>query len=264
MKFVVKVLSAEALLTAALILCSVSVAQAEPPPNEPTAQPSPAIEPSPAPAPSPTVVPGSQRWTGGSGGLILGYSPLFRPKIATASRLNCDKFSSFDVGLELKNNVSISARISGATVPSLTVYNSSAFQTTYYTDAPASLYEILVSINAPLNEPYSKLGPVQFFLPLQFGSSYLTITGGSNKYTAMAFEGALGLGARVYTWSTVRFDISGLYRFGLPLIGITQSDSTLVTVQNSIGENIKSSLEGMEMRIGITFMLPSSHEDQQQ
>ncbi len=256
MKFIMKSLSAAASLTAALLLIT-QAAQAE----TPQVEPSPAPE---APAAATPVVLRSQRWAGGSGGLMLGYSPLFKPKLATAARLNCGKFSSFDAGLELKDHVSLTGRISSATVPSLKVYDSSAFQTTYYANAPASLYELMVSINAPLNEPYSKLGPVQLFLPLQFGSSYLTITGGGSKYTAMALEGALGLGARVYTWSTVRFDISGLYRFGLPLIGITKSDSTLVTVQNSIGENLKSSLEGMEMRVGVTFMLPSSHEEKQQ
>ncbi|MGK5087088.1 hypothetical protein WDW86_05980 [Bdellovibrionota bacterium FG-2] len=241
-------------LVAALILSLVPLTRAESKLEEPAVQQS----PSPVPVPTPSVVSSFQRWSGGSGGLVLGYSPIFSPKLATATRLNSSKFSSFDVGVEVKDNVVMGVRISGATVPSLKVYNSGDFITTYYPNAPASLYEILVSINAPLNDPYSKLGPVQLFLPLQFGSSYLSITGGSSKYTALAMEGALGLGARVYTWSTVRFDISGLYRFGFPLIGINKNESTLVTVQNSVGEDIKSSLQGMEMRLGITFMLPSS------
>ncbi len=198
-----------------------------------------------------------EKWTGGQGGLIFGYSPLFAPKIAKPERLNSGKFSSFDFGLELKENASLALRIARATVPSLKVYDSGTFLTSYSANANATVYELLVSINAPLHAPYSLLGPVQFFIPLQFGSSYLWITGNTEKYSAMSLEGALGLGLHLYTWSTVRFDLSGLYRFGFPLIEISKSDSTLVTVQNSNGENLKMSLEGFEMRVGITLMLPA-------
>jgi hypothetical protein len=234
----------------------------EPAADAPVTSPSPT--PSAEPTPSPTQTPSSDavpsRWSGNNGGVFWGYSPLYLPQLATSDRFNTGNVPTFQAGVELKDHGKISFRYSKTTVPSLEVYDPTTFVTTYSPDASLKIFDLLVGFDIPVNQPYGKLGPFQFFLPVSFGTALVLVDGGAYSFKAASFDSSFGVGAHVYTKSFIRADLSALYHFGIPLTSFTggSSSSSGANVLDPAGETMKAGLSGFEMYLGLTFIFPDS------
>jgi hypothetical protein len=201
-----------------------------------------------------------QKWSGKKGAVIFGISPIFSPKIGSSDRLNSNKFINFDLGLETKENMVVGIRYATATVPSLQIYDSLTFKTTYYPNASMFLLEPYAGINIPLNEPYTMMGLFQFFIPLRLGVVATSISASPNKYLGLGVDSSAGIGVRLYTKSIFRADLIAQYHFGVPLGEISDANYTTTTVQSTHGDTMKSSLTGFEFRIGFSILFPDSPE----
>ncbi len=207
-----------------------------------------------APAQSPVM----NRWSGKSGAVFLGISPVFLPKVAASDRLNLGNLPVFEAGLEFKPGNTIGFRYARGTIPSLQTYDATTFITTYTADAALALYELYSGVNLPIHDAYGKLGPVQFFVPIHVGGSLLTINASEDTYTSMSMDVAAGVGVRLYTHSLFRADVSAMYHYGIPLLGITKNTDESVVVQSPAGEAMKCSLTGFELRLGVSFIFPDA------
>ena len=204
----------------------------------------------------------TDRWSGNSGAIFLGYSAAYQPQFTKTDRLNSGSFSVLEGGVEAADHIKVGLRYSTAPVPSLEIYDPTAFTTTYFPNASLSVMNLLVGFDFPLNEPHQKLGPIQFFLPINAGVTLVSIDAGEANFKAVSFDSALGLGARIYTHSLFRFDVSTLYHFGLPLTPFTggTTSSPDMKVFSPGGKSMKAGLSGFELRLGVAFLFPDSQE----
>ena len=202
----------------------------------------------------------SPKWQGTHGAFFIGISPLFLPKVGSADRLNTGNITSFDIGVETKETILFGLRYAHATIPSLQVYNPLTFITSNYLNASLIIIEPFLGFNLPLNRPHTTFGPIQLYIPVNVGLAVVSISAPSDTdtYKGLSLDTSLGLGARLYTKSIFRADLSVLYHFGFPIEKITSDTSPTNNVQSPTGETMKSSLTGFEVRLGISLLFPDS------
>ena len=101
---------------------------------------------------------------------------------------------------------------------------------------------------------------MQLFVPLACTSDLVTVSGGAYDFRTVTFDSSIGFGARLYTKSLFRADLSALYHLGIPLGTFTggSADSPDAVLLDSAGETMKAGMSGFELRLGLTFMLPGS------
>lgn len=152
-------------------------------------------------------------------------------------------------------------RYAHGTIPSLITYDPVAFMASTTPNAPYTLYSLISGVWIPLNEPFKRFGPFQFFIPVQFGTSLATISGASTSFMGIELDLAAGVGVHYYTRSFVRIDLEALYRIAFPLEDFSASGNSLAVVQDPYGETMKLSTAGFEIRAGVSFMLPQNITD---
>ena len=188
------------------------------------------------------------------------------PQLAGSDRFNTGSLRSFEGGAELKRHGALTGSVglhySTGTIPSLEIYDPYAYTTTYLPDASLMILGIAVGFNIPLNEPYEQLGPVQLFVPLNFASDLVTVSGGTYDFRTVTFDTSVGFGARLYTKSLFRADLSALYHLGIPIGTFTggSTDSPNAVLLDSAGETMKAGMSGFELRLGLTFILPDARD----
>ncbi|OFZ21264.1 MAG: hypothetical protein A2X94_07360 [Bdellovibrionales bacterium GWB1_55_8] len=219
-------------------------------------------------SPSATASPDTSpvtRWVGNKGAVFFGYSAAYHPQFAGSDRFNTGNVSVLEGGVEAKDQVKIGLRYAKTTVPSLEIYDPADFLTSYYPNASLNVIGLFVGFDIPLNQPYGKLGLIQLFLPINAGTALVSVDAGDSAFKAVSLDSSLGLGARIYTESLFRADISALYHFGFPLTTFTDiAPSTSDTkIFNSAGQTMKAGLSGFEIRLGFSFIFSDSEESKQ-
>jgi hypothetical protein len=221
--------------------------------------------PTPSPVPSPSPAGGGlSRWNGRGGGFSLAVSPIYKPKITSSDRLDTGKLTHYDASVEFPSLLTIGFRWTQGDIPLVYTYDSSTFVTQRSSGASLAVYTLYFGANVPVNNPYSWLGPVQFFIPVFVGPGLLLVRANSGVFNGFTVDAAAGLGARVYSWSFFRAEVSALYHQGIPFHTISKNTTTDVTVRNSAGQDLKGSLGGVEMRIGLSLILPATPREGQE
>lgn len=188
--------------------------------------------------------------------LTLLVSPLYQPGFTSVDRLGSGNLMLYGLEAELATRNVFGLRYGKGTVPSLQAYQPSSFFTTYTSNASLTFLEMYMGVNLAINEPHGMLGPVQFFVPLQGGLAMLLLSTPADSYKAVGFDLATGLGARVYTLSFLRAEVSALYRFGIPVGTFINAASSDSVVQAPSSESMKLGLSGFELRFGVSFLFP--------
>jgi len=194
------------------------------------------------PVPEETVTPKRE-------GIILGFSPIFHPKLADADQLGHGASTSFLLGYRVSEALDVQFRFQGGTIPTFRLSDS-----TRLTDMKAKLFSVGLEYNVPLNDPFDGFYGFQFVVPINIAGFANIVSTPGRIYTNVGLSAGPGAGVRYYTGSYFVFDATFVYHFSLPF-GDIESTGALEKPVNASGDPIKGSTAGPELRLSVTLLL---------
>ena len=191
-----------------------------------------------------------------SNGLYLAFAPLYKPSTSTV--MSGDVSNNYQLGFQfLRMNVGLmydSGNVSQFKAPK-TVGNN----TVYSTVGPATLstYDFYFEFNYILTEPFASTGPFSIYIPVHFGAfeNNLKLSDGSESFSNLGCEGALGLGAQWYNRSPIALGLTALYHQGASFADLSDSSGTSTQgIQTTSGDPVHGGNVGFEIRLTMTYL----------
>lgn len=185
-------------------------------------------------------------------GFFMGYSPVYKPQISSASDLNSTISSSFDFGFRIKL-LDMGLRYASGTVANITVKDDKNVVLGAYTKGKNSVWDFYVSPYIPLNSVTLGKSGLQVLIPIHL-NMFMNNVVFDKTYWNMGFGLGSGCQVRYYTGKMISFDLTGLYDFTFPISAIQNNDATIQSTYNAKGDKIAGKLDGFELRAGITLL----------
>lgn len=195
----------------------------------------------------------AERFGPGGSGFFIGFSPSYQPALAGSGDLNSSISSSFDFGFRYRM-VDIGLKFASGNVDRITVKDEDDAVLRTERGGKHNLTEFFVNVNIPASTPPDGKAGVQFLVPLKFGMYMNNVKFPVKTYWNMGMDLGVGGQLRYYTGSHFSFDITGLYTLALPITAVQNNDAKIETVYNAEGKKAAGSLNGLDLRAGITIL----------
>lgn len=181
-------------------------------------------------------------------GFLLGFAPLYKPRIAGSEELNRRSSTALLLGYRMNQASQFLLRYQDGTIPN---FSSSAPTTSV--DAGVKLVAFEWEYGFVLNEPFEKFNGFQFFVPLSVQLFTNWVNGTPNVYMNFGFSFGTGVGVRYYTRSPVILDAVFVYHVAAPLADM-ESQSANDKALSPSGTPVKGDATGPEFRLTATIV----------